>query len=101
MTLDEIRKDLREIRYYYSMEKLFQPSDTALAPIAIKNKVGKYNLAIKDAPAKLYVLYMSLYVNNCTQAMLAEEWGYCNDYIKQLNKMLCEFFLEKFNKDEI
>lgn len=30
--------------------------------------------------------------------MLAEEWGCCNDCIKQLNKKLCKFFLEKLIK---
>ena len=69
ISLKQIRQDLREIRYYYS----------------------KQNEAMKRAPIKLYDVYISLYINNNTQEALAFDWDVCCEYIRKLNKSLCEF----------
>ena len=59
--------------------------------VAILNKVERYNAAIKAAPARLYILYISLYVKNNTQAALADDWGYTREYIKEINQKLVEY----------
>ena len=59
-------------------------------------KVNKYNLAVSHAPARLYATYVGLYVNNNTQAVLADDWGYSTEHIKRLNNKLCSFFREYF-----
>ena len=99
MTIDEIREDLKEIRYYYSMQDMFQRGKKVVQPIALLQKVERYHKAISDAPGKLYVLYMALYVQNNSQAALAEDWGFTPDYIKQMNKQLCEYFQEYFQSN--
>ena len=76
ITINQVREDLKEIRYYYSMQKLFDSAANTVKPVAILNKVDRYNAVMKLAPAKLYIIYMSLYVQNNTQAALADEWGY-------------------------
>ena len=43
---------------------------------------------MQNAPARLFVLYVSLYVENNTQASLGEEWQYTKDYMRDLNKSL-------------
>jgi hypothetical protein len=58
-----------------------------------------YNQAVKDAPARLYDLYISLYVQNNSQAALAYEWDYTNDYIKRLNNRLCEYLLKALTQE--
>ena len=88
LTTVQVRNDLREIRYYYSMKELFDRSSKTVKPLAIVQKVERYNTAMQNAPAKLYVLYVSLYVNNNSQTALAEEWQYTADYIKELNNKL-------------
>ena len=95
-TLQTIREDLREIRYYYAKKKQLDTALEKIAPSCALDKVLRYNEAIKQAPIRLYDLYISLYVENNTQVALAYDWGYSNDYIKQLNKQLCEFFLNSF-----
>ena len=50
-----------------------------------------YNKAMQKAPIKLYDVYISLYINNNTQETLAFDWGVSSEYIKMLNKSLCEF----------
>lgn len=53
---------------------------------------------MKNAPARLFNLYISLYTQNNTQAALAYDWDFSNDYIKQLNKQLCEYLMKCFNE---
>ena len=91
MTLQQIRQDLRDIRYYYSKKALFDSLSGVVVPSALLEKVGQYNTAMQGAPARLFDLYLSLYIRDNTQAALADEWNYSNDYIKQLNLQLCEY----------
>lgn len=98
MTIEQIRQDLRDIRYYYGMEDVFKTGAKSVPPVAVMEKVEKYNKVVERAPAKLYVLYVSLYINNNSQITVADDWGYTSDYIKKLNNKLCEFFKEEFSK---
>lgn len=91
LTINQVREDLKEIRYYYSMQELFESAANTVKPVAILNKVERYNAAIKAAPARLYILYISLYVKNNTQAALADDWGYTREYIKEINQKLVEY----------
>lgn len=91
LTTVQVRNDLREIRYYYSMQDLFDRSAKTVKPLAILQKVERYNTAMQNAPARLFVLYVSLYVEKNTQAALALEWQLTSDYIKELNNKLISF----------
>lgn len=93
LTLQRIRKDLRDIRYYYSKQKDFDKAAPIVGKNSVLDKVSKYNKAVRDAPARLYDVYVSLYVNNNTQDALAYDWDCTDDYIRQLNKQLCVYFL--------
>ncbi|MEG9430570.1 MAG: hypothetical protein VZQ61_06600 [Christensenellaceae bacterium] len=97
LTPDQIRTDLREIRYYYSMQELFDRSAKTVKPLAILQKVERYNKAMENAPARLYVIYVSLYVNNNSQATLADDWGFTREYIKDLNQKLIEYLQSALN----
>ena len=91
LTTVQVRNDLKEIRYYYSMKELFDRSSKTVKPLAIVQKVERYNTAMQNAPARLYILYVSLYIDNNTQAVLAEEWQLTADYMKELNNKLIYF----------
>ena len=82
LTLQQIRSDLKEIRYYYSMQKSFNSASHLIIPASVTEIVNKYNVAISKAPARLYMLYFSLYVTNNSQAALAEDWGFSKEYIR-------------------
>ena len=94
MTIQEIRQDLRDIRYYYSKKEQFDRASNIILPKALLEKIERYQKAMLNAPARLLDLYISLYVQNRSQAALAYEWNYSNDYIKQQNKQLCDYLLE-------
>lgn len=97
VTMQAIREDLKEIRYYYSKQKLFDSASKCVVESSVLEKVNRYNQAVKNAPARLYDLYISVYTQNNTLFAMTYEWDYCYDYIKQLNKQLCEFLLHYFN----
>lgn len=98
LTLDQIKEDLKEIRYYYSRKALFDENADSIAPNAILAKVERYNEAVKGAAPKLYDTYVSLYVRNYTQEGLGNELGYTLQYINALNKRLLLFLQAALNE---
>ena len=99
ITIDQIREDLRDIRYYYSMQKLFDSATKSVKAVAVLNKVEQYNAIMQNAPAKMYIIYVSLYVNNNSQAKLAENWGFTREYVKELNQKLVEYLQSILNEE--
>ena len=93
ISLGEIRKDLKEIRYYYSRKEMFDKAFKEVASNVIYEKVCKYNEAVKYAPPQLFDLYISLYVKGMTQEVFAYEFCYTPEHIQRLNKKLL-FFLQ-------
>lgn len=99
ITIDQIREDLKDIRYYYSMQELFDKASSKVRPVAVLNKVQQYNEVIKNSPARMYIIYVSLYVQNNSQTQLAEQWGFTREYIKELNQKLVEYLYSILNKE--
>lgn len=97
-TINEVREDLKEIRYYCSKRKDFENAARTVGSSTAVEKVKAYNEAIKTAPIRLYDLYVSLYVNNNTQAVVAEDWGLTSDYVRKMTKKLYEYFISEFSK---
>ena len=97
-TLQEIRKDLKEIRYYYTRKNLFDEGCKIVGANYITEKSKQYAEAVKEAPPKLYDLYINLYLKGATQEGLAIEMGYTPEYIQILNKRLL-LFLQAQLKD--
>lgn len=87
----QIKADLKEIRYYYQMKSIFDSAKEIVQPKILLCKVNRYNAAIKNAPAKLFIIYYSLYVENKTHENLAEEWGYSRAYVTKLNEDMVNF----------
>lgn len=55
---------------------------------------SKYNAAIKLASAKLYKLYVCLYLNGGTLKSVSYDLGYSRVYIEKSNKKLQEYLFE-------
>ena len=92
-TIKTIREDLKEIRYYYSKQKDFDHASKMGIPSLVIEKVDRYNQAMKNAPIRLYDLYVTAYVNNNSLVTIADDWGLSDDYVKQLNRKLYDFLL--------
>lgn len=98
LTLKKIREDLREVRYYYSRQDLFEDAFKKIVSNAVLEKVERYNEAVKTAPPRLYDLYLNLYVKNYTQEGLSIEQNYTPEYIQMLNKKLLLFLQSKIGE---
>ena len=97
-TLAQIREDLRAIRFYYSKQKDIERASKSVGTSTVLNMVERYNEAIRNAPIRLYDLYNSLYVENNTQAVVAEDRDCSTEYIRRQHKQLCEY-LQRELKD--
>lgn len=77
--------------------------DRALSTVSknkVLEKVARYNDLVQDAPAQLFGLYVAIYTENNTQLAVVLDWGLSEGYIKNLNRKLCEYLLEKTNEKE-
>ena len=93
ITSEQIRNDLREIRYYYARkDKLALP---------IKKIAEKYNSIVREAPLRLYDVYACLYIRGQTQEELASELGYTPQYIRKMIIQLLAYFKKKLNETEV
>lgn len=100
MTTEHIRRELQDIRYYYSHKAMFDRASDCVAKSTAVGLAEKYNAAIGSAPPRLYDLYISLYIWNNTQALLAEKWGYSEGHVRNLNRQLYAFFQSAFEKTQ-
>ncbi len=91
MTIQQVKKDLRSIRYYYSKQKDFETAARTVGMNEIAETAERYNAAVRKAPIRLYDVYVSLYIHNNTQLVLSFDWDCTAEYIRRLNKQLCEF----------
>lgn len=97
MTLSEIREDLREIRYYFTHKAAFDGAVKLIGTNTVVEKVERYNKIFQNAPARMYDLYLGLYVNGYTQEAYAAEAGYCPQHVQELNKQLVLYLQKVMN----
>ncbi|MGM9817381.1 MAG: hypothetical protein ACI30B_00145 [Paludibacteraceae bacterium] len=91
MTIQAVREDLNEIRYYFARKKQLDDASIVIGNNKVVDMVNRYHCAMQSAPVKLYDVYASLYVENNTQESLADKWCYSREYIARLNKKLYQY----------
>ena len=101
LTEDQVRDNLEQIRTYYSMKDVFDKAPTEIRAECFYDMLERYHSVMRNAPAKLYVLYVGLYVNNTTQVVIAEDWNYTKEHIKDMNKKLVEYLVTKLNQQTV
>lgn len=97
---EQIRKDLKDIKYYYARKNFIDKSSEIIGRNDIYEKVEKYNKIICSAPMRMYDLYVSLYKENNTHESLSESICYSVEYVAKLNQSLVKFFEKKFKEME-
>ncbi len=65
ISLDKIREDLKDIRYYYARKKIFDSVSSDIGLSKVRDTVNLYNRTILMAPARLFDLYVCLYTKGC------------------------------------
>ena len=99
-TVNQIRDELKEIRYYMSRKEVFDKSAVCVGKNAIEQKIALYNSMICEATPRLYDLYVSLYLHTYTQESLSEKLGYSIEYVSRLNTQLIKYFQQKLNAEQ-
>lgn len=99
ITLEQIRDDLRDIRYYYTHKAVFEDNVSCVGANIVKQKVERYNSLIVIASPKLYDLYVGLYVTGYTHGAYALKFGYAMTYIHKINGELMKFFQKNLKED--
>lgn len=94
MTVEQVRKDLREIRYYYSRKEELDHAFTTIENSTIQNLLEKYNKVMKLAGIRLYSIYVNLYIHNMTQSGMAHAENLSLQYVKEMNRELIHFLVD-------
>ena len=94
-TIQEIRADLRDIRYYFSRKESFEKLSGLNIRFEIEEKIKRYNNLMTTANPNLIDLYVNLYLKENTQEGVSYDMGYSQTYIYKLNRKLLEFLYEK------
>ncbi len=99
ITVNMIKKDLEDIRYYYSRKDTFESAFDFVGKNDAAEKVDRYNRAICSAPLKLYDIYIAVYVKCCTYETAAEELGFSVNYVYKCNRRIVSYLYEALNKE--
>lgn len=97
MTIQDVREDLKLIRYYYQRKAEFERMKNVVVSPVVTELVDKYLTAVSRADIQLYYLFFQLYVECYTQEALAVKEGRSLMCIRKQHKKLCEFFANQFN----
>lgn len=95
LSVNEIRKDLHDIRYYHSRKDAFDHSGLSNR---ITEKVKQYNAAVSTVEPRLFDLYVCLYIKNQTQESAASDLGWSVVYVQKLHKRLLLFLQARLNE---
>ena len=98
--IEQVKSDLREIRYYYSRKEQLEDASHSIGSLPIKRILENYNCAIRKAPLRLYDLYACLYIRGQTQETIALDLGYTPQYIRKLINELFIFFRNNLSNKE-
>lgn len=96
MSEEQIKEDLRELKYYYSHKSSVEEHFKVTGTTGVKNLARRYEAAIRLAPVRLYDLFGCLYIQCKTQEELAIDFGCSTEHIRRLNKELYAFLLRQF-----
>lgn len=94
-TLNEIRDELKEVKYYYSRQKYLDEAVGFVGVNEVMKIVHKYNTIACKAPIMLYDVYVCRIVKGLTQEATAMEFGVAADYSQKLYKQLLLYFQQK------
>lgn len=99
ISLDLIKNELEDIKYYYSRKDMFDKAFNSVGKNEILQTVEKYNAIICSAPPKVYELYVTLYIECCTYEAAAEALCYSVNYVYKTHKKILDFFFKAMNKE--
>lgn len=94
---ERVRRDLKDIRYYYARKSILDSVKGDVGINKVRSMVDRYNKIILNAPLYLFDLYVCLYVKGYTQDKLAVELNVSSQYVHSQNKKLVEFLQSHYD----
>ena len=95
MTVDQVRKELKDVKIFYSRKDFISNFVDNDVIARIKENVQKYDTLILYAPEKLFNLYVALYRESLKQFSYSKKTGFSENYVQKLHKELIEYFCDK------
>lgn len=92
MTIEQVRKELRDVKLYYSRKELVEGACEDEFIRRIKANVQKYDLLILKASDNLYKVYKAMYLQGKNQEKSADELSYSVRNVQRLHNELLLFF---------
>ena len=100
VTMETIKTDLHEIRYYYQRKEQFDKAfDTIGECSNIIEKAERYHRAICEAEPRLYEMYHHLFIEFQSYDQTAAKLHYSKVYIYKMCRRLYEYFLAYFSEE--
>ena len=93
----QIKEDLFEIRYYYSLQRIFEDNSKFVIPEQLVKKVEKYNAVIGNAPIKQYLVYMLLYAFGKSQVETAKEMKCSREHVRVNIRKLIDYLQKELD----
>ena len=97
MTNQELKADLRDIRYYHTHKSMFERAEDTGFKNAVVKKTDRYAQAMSNAPPRLYALFIALYVSGKTQKATAQEWQVSEWYIRNIDRKLQTYLIKEMS----
>lgn len=98
-TLEEIRKDLLQIRFYQKHKAVMDLAIKSVGNNQVLDLVNKYNALMTSAPAKLFSIYAFLYIEGYSQEEAAEKLYYSPQYVQRMNVRLLHFLQDRLKEE--
>lgn len=96
----QIKNDLKDIQYYYANKEAFDIGAKEIGSNYVITLAEKYNKIIRNAPPKLYDLYVRMYLMNKAQETVGIETNFSWQTIALNCKKLMSFLVEELTKQE-
>ena len=93
MTIEDVRKDLRDIQIFNSCRDFHSRINAELRN-RMQEKVDRYLSAVKQAPFELQALFDELYIKANSQIAFCVNYGYCERSVTRKKRDLEIFFLK-------
>lgn len=91
MTVDQVRKELKDVRLYHSSKEFIDDLSENSLVLRIKSNAEKYDVLMLGAPDNLFKLYKALYVEGKTQSKVALELSYAKRTVERLHIKLIDY----------
>ena len=95
-----IKEDLSEIKYYHSRKHKLDSYMAENLPSSVVELNKLYAECIRNAPIRLYHVFVGLYIKGWTQEGVADEMNYTVNYVQNLNSKLIQFLRENIHKED-